>query len=128
MTLLATWGIAMTTTKTLHIDEVQPISDTDRLVLADVAEVLRKHNCLDRFGVFLTHKHFELAPDEILTEYTDEAAREQRIVVEKRGEPAEKYIETSWRFDHDGLTAITVCALRCYYNKGHKLVHRREWR
>jgi hypothetical protein len=114
---------------TPHIDDVRPISETDRRVLAEVAEVLRKHECLDRFGVFLAHKHFELAADEMLVEYTDEAAREQRIVVEKKSaEPAGKFIETSWEFRHDGITAITVCALRCYYNNGHKLVHRREWR
>lgn len=43
-----------------HIDNVRPIDDEDLPCLNEIFEILKKHNCIDRFGVALLHKHFDL--------------------------------------------------------------------
>jgi len=37
----------------------------------ELRDVLKKHNALDRFGITLLHKHFDIADDEIMLETTD---------------------------------------------------------
>lgn len=37
----------------------------------ELRDVLKKHNALDRFGITLLHKHFDVADDEIMLETTD---------------------------------------------------------
>lgn len=61
------------------IEDVQPISEQDLECLHEVREVLKKHSRLQRFGVALLHKHFDLQEGEVLVETTDEVAREQII-------------------------------------------------
>nr|QOJ67134.1 hypothetical protein [Pseudomonas aeruginosa] len=48
-----------------HIDNVRPIDDEDLPCLNEIFEILKKHNCIDRFGVALLHKHFDLQEDEV---------------------------------------------------------------
>lgn len=62
-----------------HIDNVRPIDDEDLPCLNEIFEILKKHNCIDRFGVALLHKHFDLQEDEVLLETTDVDGREQWI-------------------------------------------------
>ena len=115
-----------------EVEDLRPMGERDAAVLADLHEVLRKHGCVDRFGIFLIHKHFEVAPDEIVVEYTDKERREQVTVVEAaraNEEPKQgTVIETAWKFDTKSPTAVTVCVLRCRYLGGHKTVHVREGR
>lgn len=109
-----------------HIDDIKPIDSSDEAILADVREVLSKHGALDRFGVFLVHKHFELELDEYVLEQTDELSRVQTLTVERGTDPDQNTIQTMWKFQNDGETAGTKCVLRCNYNRGHKAVHSRE--
>jgi hypothetical protein len=55
--------------------KVKRPSDNDRGCLDAIRDVLVKHGCLDRFGVTLLHKHFDMAPDEILVEEVHQADR-----------------------------------------------------
>ena len=66
-----------------HIDEVVPLGEIDTECLVEVRNVLLKHKMLDRFGVALLHKHFDLESDEVLIEYSDEQAKSLTIVAEK---------------------------------------------
>ena len=43
-----------------HIADVRPIDDSDAACLNEIREVLEKHNALQRFGVSLLHRHFEV--------------------------------------------------------------------
>jgi hypothetical protein len=69
------------------ITEVKPADAADMGVLAEIQDVLKRHNALGRFGVNLLHQHFDMAKDEIMVEYTDVEARTQTLRVEKRGQP-----------------------------------------
>ena len=61
------------------VDKVPKFSDTDIECLREVREVLKKYGQLDRFGISLLHKHFEIANDEFLLETTDVKERTQSI-------------------------------------------------
>lgn len=89
-----------------HISEVEPRSEKDDALFEEVAAVLKKHNALDRFGVTLLHRHFEIKPGEVLLETTDIPGRIQTICPVHHDEmTADPYIETSWRLG-DGWIAM----------------------
>ena len=64
----------------IHAMQWQPVADisaVDPLLPADLAcfrelrDVLQRYGALDRFGISLIHRHFDIADDEELMEYTD---------------------------------------------------------
>ena len=65
------------------VDRVEPVSDRDGAVLAELKAVLVRHGATDRFGVCLLHRHFDLADDECLMESTDVEQRISVLNVEK---------------------------------------------
>lgn len=102
---------------TRDIHDVEPISDKDAEVLSELREVLLKHNAVERFGVTLIHKHFDLAENEQLVEFTDVDNR--RLTIQPVSENKRlTTIETSWKFSPgpSGKQPLTVCVFRCYYD------------
>ncbi|MCK1281777.1 hypothetical protein IVB46_41840 [Bradyrhizobium sp. 61] len=100
------------------IHDVQPLNERDRACLDAVRGVLEQFDRLDRFGVNLLHKHFDMASDEILVEQVDEAGR--RLVTKPvkvdivRDEMAAAY-ETQWHWQRDASGALAqVCVSRCF--------------
>lgn len=96
-----------------HIDNVRPIDDEDLPCLNEIFEILKKHNCIDRFGVALLHKHFDLQEDEVLLETTDVAGREQWIRPIKESYLKENRIEAQTTlvcYSDAGLSRMCVCA------------------
>lgn len=79
------------------IDAVEPAGDGDAACLDEVSRVLRKHGKEGRFGVALLHKHFDLAEDEMLVEYSDPVNRVLTITPVKKAE-AGRTVETIWMF------------------------------
>lgn len=113
------------------IHDVTPLNDHDRACLDAVRDVLAKFDCLDRFGVNLLHKHFEMAEDELLIEQVDEAGR--RLVTKPvkldivSGQMASAY-ETQWHWQRNGQGALAlICVARCfpgnYESPGHVNKH-----
>ena len=103
-----------------NIDEVHPFGKeaNDEACFNELREVLKKHNKLERFGMCLLHKHFDVTSDEILVESCDTQNRTLTIQPEKaniNNEGNENLMETNWRFsDQDdknpkAFTAILVC-------------------
>ncbi len=94
----------------VHVADVQPRSEQDDALFDELASVLRKHNALDRFGISLLHRHFEIAPGEVLLETTDIPTRVQTVrpvnETEIAGVP---YIETSWRLGDGWVAMACVC-------------------
>lgn len=105
------------------VDEVQPINDMDWQVLNEIRDVLQRHDRLERFGVCLLHRHFELDEKEIAVEYTDVERRTSTILVEPKKNSDRKLLETQWRFGMAGPEAVTKCEKQCDYNRGHKKIH-----
>jgi hypothetical protein len=106
------------------VDRVEPISDRDFKVLAEVGRVLAKHGYTRRFGICLLHKHFDLADGEVLLETTDTEARVSTLAVERQDAPS-MGIETMWRFSEGAEPVIAAkCVTRCDASGGrHRRVH-----
>jgi len=106
------------------ITDVPRLIAEDHAVLDAIRDVLIRHGALEKFGVHLLHKHFDLAEDEVLVEYTNVEARTQECRVEKRvsdrAEPHDR-IETMWSFTRPG--ALRVCDQQCVVNWGHANRH-----
>lgn len=97
--------------KDLH--ECQPLADDDVACMEDVRAALAKHGKLDRFALHLIHKHFDVADDEILVEYSNADSREQFFRVEKADSPdARQSIPTTWTLERMEPMARCVCATR----------------
>lgn len=107
------------------ITEVDPVNEVDMIILAEIQDVLKRHDALGRFGVNLLHQHFEMAEDEIMVEYTDVENRTQNIRVEKIGHHLmehEGFISTQWAFNEtSGLIVTTAC---CSYYLAHRRCRR----
>ena len=91
------------------LDGVGPLTTEDERCLDEIRTVLDRHGRLDRFGVTLLHRHFELAEDELLVEECDFEKRclttTPRVAAEI---PPERRLETVWRFDGRGNRTIRV--------------------
>lgn len=95
-----------------HINQVRPIDDSDSAALEEVRQVLEKHGCLDRFGIALLHRHFDVAPDEVMLETTDESEREHWVRPVSRAALAAKGVGTQstiLRFDTHGWSQYCGC-------------------
>lgn len=100
------------------VDAVTPLSDADLACLRDVREVLERHRRLQRFGVVLLHKHFELEADEILLETTSVRDRVQTIRPVKAGDLAgdSELLETSWSLQAGEV--LMGCRTACVKQQG----------
>ena len=105
-----------------HVDDVRPVDDNDYLILNEIRNVLVKHNAVERFGVNLIHRHFDLKNDEVLFESTNEETRTQHVEVCPIADIADhkNVLETQWVFN--GQRA-SYCIGKCHYNSGHKHYH-----
>jgi len=92
-----------------HIDDVEPLNESDAACINEIREVLKRHSALDRFGVTLLHKHFQLESDEMLVEVTNEENRTQKILPMKK-KSIDKFCvaQTAWRLSDNKAT------LGCY--------------
>jgi hypothetical protein len=101
------------------VADVKPLSDADMPVFREVREVLMKHGALERFGLILLHKHFDLREGEELVEEIDV---ERRVLVSRPAEAKQvrRALETAWRFDAkaDGPAATWVCHMTCRWEPG----------
>jgi hypothetical protein len=75
--------------------------------------VLKRHHKLERFGVALLHKHFDMQASEMLVEHTD---RDARLLIIKpiQQEQAGNTVETIWELgDGDGNKVVLSCRQYC---------------
>ena len=93
--------------------DLQPASDKDADCFRDIRDVLVKHKALKRFGVFLIHKHFEVADDEEMTECTNHEERTLLIHPRKKAEvDRDVTIATNWIFTETEEIAAACCTCR----------------
>jgi hypothetical protein len=102
-----------------NISEVKPLSDHDAPVLREIREVLLKHGAIDRFGLMLLHKHFELQGGEELVEEVDV---DRRLLVSRPRaiQDGSHSIDTAWRFDNSSENPLptAVCFKKCRWKDG----------
>lgn len=99
-------------------------NEKEAAAFAEMREVLKKHGLEAKYGLTLLHKHFDLAPDEILVEYTD---IENRTLTSKPTKldtiSSQSLIETTWALDSD--VVMGHCVTQCYTGgNGHVGQHR----
>lgn len=106
------------------ISAVAPFSSEDAACFSELRDVLIKHGSLDRFGISLIHRHFDIAPDEEMMEYTDV---ENRTLVVKPVKLSdidwENITVTHWRLTA-GKKIATVGCVCARGSNGHMGYHR----
>lgn len=109
----------------LRETQVKPLNEEDTPCLEEIRDVLKKHGKLDRFGITLLHKHFDLADDEMMMEEVDEQNRAQIIRPVKREDALKAegdFLETSWSL-HEG-EVLMGCRITCVRTgDGHSRQH-----
>ena len=96
------------------VDDVEPITDKDHDILAEIRDIVIKHGYQNRFGVCLLHKHFDIAANEVALETTDVERRISVVqVVPANDHLMESSLQTSWRFVADEVQNATVCRKQC---------------
>ncbi len=105
-------AIAFETTKWSQINEAETVdglSAADSDCLREVRDVLKKFGALDRFGINLLHRHFDIQDDEILLETTDMATRTQTVRPVKMSYSEQELKVTAFRFvDGDQIGKPTL--------------------
>jgi len=91
------------------------LSQADIDCLTEVRAALERHGRLERFGVMLLHKHFDIASDECLLETIDTERRELIVrPVPKSQLP--QAIQTQWRLVD--RSPLQWCEAWCNYSGG----------
>jgi hypothetical protein len=106
----------------MALQELAPLGEVqleldrhDLECFAEVRDVLARHGRLDRFGIVLLHRHFDIADDERLVETTDVNERVQTVRVHKAESLAGvKTIDTAWRLHPEGVEAMAECIVTCH--------------
>ena len=95
-----------------NIQQVPPFSPNDEECLAEVAKILKKHSCLERFGINLLHQHFPVGDDEVLLETNDPKTRTLKMSVINLSELSNADVRvTSWRLDTGKPQMACVCVV-----------------
>lgn len=113
------------------IDDVEPLNDSDAACLAEVREVLAHHGRLQRFGIALLHSHFELAPDEVLLESSDEQERTLTLRPTTIEEASKTGVGTVWMLREGNSTTMSWCRSYCkkpeyWQATSHRKAHKKE--
>ena len=98
-----------------HLDDIHavaPLSDADAPLMKDLRNVLLKHGALNRFGITLLHKHFDMADGERLLESTDILSRTLTLSV-VAGESEVPAISTTWKFSEEGTDYQLITKCQC---------------
>ncbi len=108
-----------------ELNDVGAFDASDEACLKDVAETLRRHGKLTRFGVTLLHRHFEIGTDEVLLETNDDSDRSLWMrPVSKASLGKLDATPTSWRLDAGKVEISCVCTKNSSSGK-HEHVHLR---
>ena len=111
---------------------VSPLSDDDEAVLAGIAQRLRAHGKIERFGVRLIRNPLGLSEHELLSETSDSSQRTLHCTVTDRGAmPTQTVIETTWRWrvvqGKAEPRAQVECIATCRRaGEGHDIAHLHE--
>ena len=101
----------MTNDDAPDVDDILPLGEDDRELVAELRSVLAKHGALTRIGITLLHSHFDVEDHEILVEKVDRASR--RITVQpipKADTQSENLLPTSFHLtDPTQPVAVQFC-------------------
>lgn len=108
----------------VNISAAKPFSLEDTECFKELRDVLVKHGAIDRFGISLIHRHFDIEPDEEMMEYTDFNNRMLIVKPVKKSDIDWKHTTiTNWRLTEDNEIATVGCGCASNSN-GHLGFHR----
>jgi hypothetical protein len=81
-----------------ELHQAPPLEESDLECLEEIRAVLARHGKLARFALHLAHRHFDLAPGEILIERPDPDGRSQHVTVGRLDDESEAR-PTTWLFE-----------------------------
>jgi len=91
------------------VEDAHPIDASDMECFAEIRAVLEKYGKLQRFGVSLLHKHFDLAPGEVLLETTDARNRSMSIQPTIIDSSDIQAIDTQWYLGKSVPLSVVKC-------------------
>ncbi|MFT8247169.1 hypothetical protein [Roseomonas sp. BN140053] len=97
-----------------ELHETAPLDDSDHACMVELRAVLARHGKLGRFALHLAHRHFELAPGEVLIERPDPDGRTQHVTA-GRLDHVPDAVPTTWLFEDgpDMLASGYAGAIYC---------------
>jgi hypothetical protein len=98
------------------IGRVEPRLESEAPLFDEIHGVLKKYGVERKYGLALLHRHFDLAEDEVLLEFTDVTNRTLTAKPALRSEVAGNAIETVWSLDSGNV--VTDCIVFCYKPNG----------
>jgi hypothetical protein len=106
--------LAFAANRLTAIGQTEPRLDSEAGLFGEIRELLKRHGVEKKYGLALLHKHFDLAADEVLMEYTD---IENRTLITRPAPrsavSAVNAVETVWSLESGNTT--TACVGFCYY-------------
>jgi hypothetical protein len=90
-------------------EELGPLTAADFACFTELRAVLERHGMLERFGVTVLHKHFDLATNETLVETTDVAKRSMTIQPEVIDPSDVSAITTQWYLGNTIPLSVVKC-------------------
>src|SRR5688572_4424779 len=82
--------------------------------LTELHSVFKKHKMLDRLGLCLLHRHFDLGEDEVLVESVDVQSRQGLVCPKHKASlVGQEQLETMWKLEEDGQATILQYCGRC---------------
>jgi hypothetical protein len=106
------------------ISAVDPLLPEDLACFRELRDVLQRYGALDRFGISLIHRHFDIANDEELMEYTDAEARTLTVKPVKKSDIDWNHTTiTTWKLTEGEEVAHIGCG--CARNSGGHLGYHR---
>jgi hypothetical protein len=106
--------LAFAVNRLAGISQAERRLDSEAQLFGEIRELLKKHGVEKKYGLALLHKHFDLADDEVLMEYTDLESRTLITKPTPRSKAsAVNAVETVWSLESGDMT--TACAAFCYY-------------
>jgi hypothetical protein len=107
----------------VDISATEGFTANDAECFAEIRDVLKKFGLLEKYGISLIHRHFDIAEDECLVEKVDADARTLTVAPMRKAELAPGTTTTTlWKLTDDDKVAEIGC--QCYVsNRGHEGRH-----
>jgi hypothetical protein len=92
-----------------HIDESSSLDESDFACFSEIRDVLSRHGKVERFGVTLLHKHFDMQPNEVLVESVSSASRSMTITPDVIDSSDINTIDTQWYLGSSVPLSVVKC-------------------
>jgi hypothetical protein len=107
----------------IDIADTEGFGSQDAACFAEIRDVLSKYGLLDKYGMSLIHRHFEIDDDECLLEKIDVDTRTLCVAPVKKSELTPGTTTTTmWKLAEGAVAATVAC--QCYVSsRGHEGRH-----